>query len=68
MKLLATVTRLLPVADRPRYAAEFRAELADIAAVGDGRRAQICYATRLVLTAPRLRFELEAPRRRSAAQ
>lgn len=66
-KLMAMATRLLPAADRPRYTAEFRAELTDIATAGT-RRAQFAYAVRLVIAAPRLRAELKAPRRRSASQ
>ena len=66
--LLAAAARLVPVADRPRYAAEFRAELADIAAAGGNRRAQVAYAARLVAAAPRLRIELKVPRRRRAPQ
>jgi hypothetical protein len=66
--LLAAAARLVPAADRPRYTAEFRAELADLTAAGGNRRAQVAYAARLVVTAPRLRLELKAPRRRSAPQ
>jgi hypothetical protein len=66
--LLSAATRLVPSADRPRYAAEFRAELADIATAGGSRRAQVAYAARLVVAGPRLRIELKAPRRQSAPQ
>ena len=66
-KLLAIATRFLPATDRARYAAEFRAELADIAVCGS-RWAQVVYGVRLLLAAPRLRNELKAPRRQSAIQ
>ena len=66
--LLGAAIRLLPPANRLRYAAEFRSELADIAAAGGRRREQLAYTTRLLLTAPRLHIELRAPRRRSALQ
>jgi len=66
--LLVAATGLLPAANRLRYEAEFRSELAVIAAARGSYREQLVYAARLLLAAPRLRTELKAPRRRSAPQ
>jgi hypothetical protein len=66
-RLLAAVTRLLPAADRDRYAGEFGSELWEIANAGGRRWAQLAFATRVMMSAWRLRAELRALRRRSAA-
>jgi hypothetical protein len=66
-RLLTAVARLLPARDQARYAEEFRSELAEIARAGAGRRRQLAYAARVVLSALRLRADLRAPRRRRAA-
>lgn len=66
-QLLAAAARLLPAGDRARYAEEFRSELAEIARAGAGRRRQLAYAARVVLSVRRLRADLQAPRRRRAA-
>jgi hypothetical protein len=59
--------RLLPARERTRYAEEFRSELWEIAQVGAAGRAQMAYAARQVMAAPRLRAGLWVPRRRGAA-
>ncbi len=66
-QLLAAAARLLPAGDRARYAEEFRSELTEIARAGAGRRRQLAHATRVVVSARRLRADLRAPRRRGAA-
>ena len=66
-RLLAAAARLLPAGDRARYAEEFRSELTEIARAGAGRRRQLAYAARVVMSARRLRADLRAPRRRRAA-
>jgi hypothetical protein len=66
-RLVAAAARLLPAGDRARYAEEFRSELAEIARSGAGRRPQLVYAVRQVISARRLRADLRAPRRRRAA-
>jgi DNA-directed RNA polymerase specialized sigma24 family protein len=67
VRLLAAAARLLPGGDRARYAEEFRSELWEIAHAGGGRRAQLAYAARVVMSARRLRADLRVPRRRGAA-
>jgi hypothetical protein len=66
-RLLASAARWLPAADRTRYAEEYRSELWEIARAGAGRRTQLAYAVRQVMSAWRLRIELRAPQRRRAA-
>lgn len=66
-RLLAAAARLLPPADRGRYAEEFRSELSDLVAAGAGRRAQLAYAICLLGAVRPLRAELRAPRRERAA-
>jgi len=66
-RLLAAATRLLPVADRARYAEEYRSELWEIAHAGQPRRSQIRYAARQAASSLRLRAELRAARRRKAS-
>lgn len=64
--LLAAAVRLLPAAERARYAEEYRAELWDLTQAGAGRIRQLRYALRQLLSAPAMRFALQSPRRRSA--
>jgi hypothetical protein len=66
--LLAVAARLLPVADRARYAEEYGTELWELAQAGAGRLAQLGYALRQVRNAPRTGLALRSPRRRGAAQ
>jgi hypothetical protein len=56
----------LPARNRARYAEEYRSELFELAAAGEPRRRQVLFALRLLQTAPVLRLELRAPRRRKA--
>jgi len=65
--LVAAASRLLPVADRVRYHAEFSGELWEIAVAGGGRCQQVRYAARQVISALPLRFAVWAPRRRKAS-
>ncbi len=65
-RVLAMAARLLPAADRTRYAAEFRSELWELAQAGAGRWRQLGYAGRQLLAACELRAALRAPRRRRA--
>jgi hypothetical protein len=64
--LVAATARLLPVADRERYAEEFRSELWDLAQAGAGRLRQLGYAFRQLLRAIPMSLTLRSPRRRSA--
>jgi hypothetical protein len=66
VRVAGTAARLLPARDRARYAEEYRSELFELAAAGEPRRRQALYALRLLRTAPALRLELRAPRRRKA--
>ena len=66
-RLLLAAARLLPAGDRARYAEEFRSEPTEIARAGAGRRGQLAYAARVVMSARRLRADQRAPRRRRAA-
>ena len=66
-RLVAVAARHLPAAERARYSEEFRSELAEIARAGGGRRAQLAYGARQVMSAVRLRAALRSPRQRSAA-
>jgi hypothetical protein len=43
-RMVGHTTRLLPAADRARYAEEFRSELWDLAEIGAGRCQQVLYA------------------------
>lgn len=65
--LLAAAVRLLPAADRARYAEEYLSELWDLAQSGARRRRQLGYALRQFRSAPLLGFALRFPRRRGAA-
>jgi hypothetical protein len=65
-RLATAAARILPMAARPRYEEEFKSELAEIACAGGGRRVQLAYAVRQVMSAARLRHELRAPQHRSA--
>ena len=68
-RLTAFAARLLPGPERARYSAEFRSELAEITLAGGGRRVQLAYACRTVLSASwRLRAALRSPRRHGAIQ
>jgi hypothetical protein len=66
--LLSVAARLLPTADRPRYAEEYACELYELARSGGGRWRQLRYALSQVRSAPRMRFALRSPRRRSVAR
>jgi hypothetical protein len=65
--LLAAATRLLPAADRGRYAEEYQSELWDLAQCGAGRLRQLGYALRQLLRALPMGRVLRSPRRRSVA-
>jgi hypothetical protein len=68
-RLTAFAAGLLPGAERGRYGEEFGSELAEIARAGGGRRAQLAYAARTVLSSAwQLRAALRSPRRRGAVQ
>jgi hypothetical protein len=66
-RLAAAAVRLLPAADRARYAEEYLSELQDLARAGESRRRQAAYALRQLRSALVLRGELLAPSRRKAA-
>ena len=65
--LLVATARVVPVAERGRYAEEFRSELWELAAGGGGTVAQVSYAVRLLAGCVRLRRELRPGRRRGVA-
>jgi hypothetical protein len=65
--LLTAAARLLPTAERARYADEYRSELWELSQAGDGRIRQLSYALRQLRSAPSMRLALSSPRRRSAA-
>src|SRR5262249_51012349 len=65
--LAHAAVRMLPAADRSRYAEEFQAELVEISRRGGKQRAQMAYAAAQLRHAPLLRFELREPHRRNAA-
>lgn len=65
-RLVVAATRLLPAADRARYAEEYATELWEIAYAGAGRRQQIRYALRQFTCAPHLRSALRSPRQKRA--
>lgn len=56
LRLTSLAARLLPPADRPRYAEEFQSELHELAQISG--RAQLTYAARLLARAIPLRHEL----------
>jgi len=64
--VLAVAVRLLPAADRARYAEEFLGELRDLARSGGGR-GRLRYALRQLLRTVLMGLALRSPRRRSAA-
>jgi hypothetical protein len=64
--LLAAV-RLLPAADRARYAEEYRSELWDLTRPGAGRLRQLGYVMRQLVRILPMCFVLRAPRHRSPA-
>jgi hypothetical protein len=66
-RLLTAAVRLLPAAERARYAGEYRSELWELARAGDGRVGQLCYALRQVRNAPSMGRVLRSPHRRSAS-
>jgi hypothetical protein len=66
VRLLTAAARLLPAADRARYAEEYRSELWEIAHAGQPRRRQLRYASRQVVSSLHLRAELLAPRRKAS--
>ncbi len=63
-RLLAAAVRVLPTADRVRYAEEYRSELWEIARAGQPRHSQLLYAFLQVVSSLRLRAELRASRQR----
>ena len=65
-RVLTVTVRPLPAISRARYAAEFRAELWELAQSGASRRAQVAYATRQLRSAWRLRAALRTPARQRA--
>ncbi len=65
--LLAAAVRLLPAADRGRYAEEYRSELWDLAQAGAGRIGQLRYALCQLRSALSVSAALRSPRRRSVA-
>ena len=65
--LLAAAVRLLPTADRARYAEEYRSELWDLAQSGAGRLRQLWYALRQLRRVLPMSAELRSPRRRGAS-
>ena len=64
--LLTTAARLLPAADRSRYAEEYRSELWDIAQAGGGRIKQWRYAFCQLRNALPMHVAVRSPRRRSS--
>jgi hypothetical protein len=64
--LLTAAARLLPAADRARYAQEYRSELWALAHSGAGRLRQLQYVLRQFRTALPMAAALRSPRRRSA--
>ncbi len=66
-RLLAGAARLLPAADRARYAEEYRSELWELARAGTAGPGQLGYALRQLRSAPRTGRALRALRRRGAA-
>lgn len=60
-RVLHSMLQVLPALDRPRYREELEAELADLAAAGKSRRAQLAYALGLAGQAWALRRALRAP-------
>ncbi len=66
-RLLDAAARLLPAADRARYAEEYRSELREIAHSGRSRRRQLRYASRQLASSVPLHAELLTPRRRKAS-
>jgi hypothetical protein len=66
-RLLAAAARLLPAADRGRYAEEYRSELWEIASTGTGRLQQVRYAVSQLARAAHLRAAVMTPRRRNAS-
>lgn len=65
-RLTGIAVRLLPSADRLRYAEEYQAELSDLSQIS--RWAQWAYAVRLIASAPMLRRELRSSARIAAGR
>ena len=65
-RLVAVAAWLLPAGERARYGEEWRSELHDLAASGEGRRRQLGYAVRLLAGTLRLRRAVLAPRHEKA--
>ena len=65
--MLAGAARLLPAADRARYAEEYQAELWHLATSGANRQQQLRYALRQFRGALWMRLALQSSQRRSAA-
>jgi hypothetical protein len=65
--LINIAAGMLPASARDRYAAEYSAELHDLAQAGAGRLRQLMYGLRVIIRTVPLRFTLRAPRRESAA-
>ena len=63
--LLAATARLLPAADRARFAEEYQSELWDLAQDGAGRIRQLQYALRQLCNARSTGSALRSPHRRS---
>lgn len=64
--LVTAAARLLPAADRNRYAEEFQSELWDLAQARAGRLRQLQYALHQLLCAFPMGFALRSPRRKGA--
>jgi hypothetical protein len=65
-RLAHAAARLLPAAERSRYAEEYAGELWGIAEAGGRRRSQVSHALSMIRGALMLRFELGRPQRRKA--
>jgi hypothetical protein len=65
-RVLAVAVRMLPAADRVRYASEYHSEQYELAVAGARRLAQLAYAGRQLRSAWSLRAELRVPTRRAA--
>lgn len=65
--LLTAASRLLPAADRARYAEEYQSELWELSQSAAGRVRQLQYAVRQLVSALPMGFVLRSPRHRSAA-
>lgn len=66
-RLLTVAARMLPAAERARYAEEYRSELWELAQADAGCIRQLRYALRQLRSAPSMGFAVRSQRRRSAA-